>query len=78
MKPEVLKRNVAPDSDNGHFVVGQEQVIELDLINETFFVEGAHKMETKNHETMETDTSAIVTCQQVVDPYTGYFERVRD
>jgi pimeloyl-CoA synthetase len=70
--------NVAPSSDEGHFIKGAEKVVNLDEINETFFVEGKSKLETKNHTTLEIEDSCLITCQQVVNPFTGLFEKVRD
>ena len=36
----VKKVNVAPSSDSGHYIEKAKQVINLDEVNETFFVEG--------------------------------------
>lgn len=38
--PTTKKVNIAPSSDEGHFVIGAKSVIDLDKVTETFFVEG--------------------------------------
>lgn len=70
--------NVAPSSDTGHFVKGADQVVNLDEINETFWVDGSAEMVTENHTTLKVEGSSMVTCQQVVNPVTKMYEKVRD
>lgn len=79
MKTETLKRvNVAPSSDEGHFVKGAKQVIDLDNVNETFLVKGKSVLETKNHTTLEIEDDAVITCQQVYNPFKKMFEKSKD
>lgn len=61
--------NVAPSSDEGHYIEGAKQVINLDEFNETFAVKGKSKLVTKNHTTLENEEDCIITCQQVYDPF---------
>lgn len=79
MKTETIERvNVSPSSDHGHFVKGAKNVINLDQVNETFKVEGAAVLETKNHTTLELKESCLITCQQVFNPFSKMFEKSRD
>jgi len=70
--------NVAPSSDSGHFIQEAINVVNLDNVNETFFVEGKSKMVTKNHTTLNINTDCLVTCQQVYNPFSKMFEKSRD
>ena len=70
--------NVAPSSDSGHFIQEARNVVQLDDVNETFFVEGKSKMVTKNHTTLNIDADCLVTCQQVYNPFSKMFEKSRD
>ena len=71
--------NVAPSSDNGHVVTGQNlTVVNLDEASETFFVNGPSVMETANHTSLKTDTSSVVICQKAYNPMSRMHERVRD
>lgn len=73
------KANIAPSSDNGHFVEGKDvQVIDLDRVSETFVVTGKSTLTTKNHTSLEMADTCIITCQQVYDPLRGAFEKSRD
>lgn len=76
MKTETI--NIAPSSDAGHFVKGAKQVINLDKVNETFLVEGASVLETKNHTTLEMKETCLITCQQAYNPFKKMFEKVKD
>jgi hypothetical protein len=79
MNTETLKRvNVAPSSDEGHFVKGAKQVIDMDAITESFFVEGKSILETKNHTTLEMKDDCLVNCQMVYNPFAKMYERSRD
>lgn len=77
MKTET-RVNVAPSSTEGHHVKGAKQVIPLDKINETFRVEGASVLETKNHTTLEMPKSCLITCQVVLNPWSKMYEKSRD
>lgn len=72
------KINVAPSSTEGHFVEGAKNVVNLDETNETFLVEGAAVLTTKNHTTLEMTEDCIITCQKVYNPFSKMFERSRD
>ena len=76
---QTLKRvNVAPSSDEGHYVRGAKQVIDMDAITESFFVEGESVLETKNHTTLEMKEDCLVNCQMVYNPFAKMYERSRD
>lgn len=74
----IKKVNVAPSSDSGHYIERAKQVINLDEVNETFFVEGESELTTNNHTTLKNEESCIITCQNVYDPFAKAFERSRD
>lgn len=69
--------NVAPSSDEGHYIKGGNVVL-LDEVNETFFVRGASTLHTKNHTTLNQSQSCLITCQVEYDPFAGRLERVID
>ena len=70
--------NIAPSSDNGHYVKNAKEVINLDEIQETFHVKGKSVLETKNHTTLELEEECLITCQTVYNPYTKLFEKSKD
>lgn len=70
--------NVAPSSTEGHFVKGAKNVVNLDEINETFLVEGAATLETKNHTSLNIEEDCIITCQVVYNPFSKMFNKSRD
>lgn len=72
------KVNVAPTSDNGHYVLGAKQVINLDDITETFDVIGSSILTTKNHQNLELKEDCTILCQQVYNPLTRLLERSKD
>lgn len=74
----VEKVNVAPSSDSGHFIKDARKVVNLDEVNETFFVEGKSQMVTKNHPALNIDSDCLVTCQTVYDPFLKMYQRVKD
>jgi len=79
MQTETVKRtNVAPSSTEGHFVTKAKKVVNLDNVNETFHVEGASQLETKNHTTLEMKESCLITCQTVYDPFKNAFVKSKD
>lgn len=74
-----VKKNIAPSSDNGHFVEGKDvQVVDLDRVSETFVVSGKSTLTTKNHTSLSMTETCVITCQQVYDPLKGAFEKSRD
>jgi len=74
----MIKKNIAPSSDNGHFVEGKAQVIDLDVVNETFVVKGKATITTANHTTLQMEETCIITCQQVFDPLKQAFQKSSD
>lgn len=70
--------NVAPSSTEGHFVKGAKNVVNLDEINETFLVEGAATLETKNHTSLNIEEDCVITCQVVYNPFSKMFNKSRD
>jgi hypothetical protein len=78
MKNQTESVNIAPSSDNGHFVKGAKNVVNLDEINETFLVEGAAILETKNHTSLEIEKDCLITCQVVYNPFSKLFSKSRD
>lgn len=78
METKSKKINVAPSSTEGHYVEEAINVINLDEVNETFFVEGESKLTTKNHTTLTTKESCLITCQTVYNPFLKLFEKSRD
>lgn len=74
----IKKVNVAPSSDNGHFIEKAKQVICLDQINETFHVKGKSKLTTKNHTDLEIKEDCLITCQVVCNPFTEAFNKSKD
>lgn len=76
---KTIKKNIAPSSENGHFVEGNNvQVVDLDEVGETFVVHGKSKLTTKNHTSLDMTEACVITCQQVYDPLKGAFEKSRD
>ncbi len=80
MKTETQTRvNVAPSSNEGHFIKGAKQIINLDKINETFKGEGDCILETKNHTSLEIKAKKfLITCQQVFNPFSKMYSKSRD
>lgn len=74
----MIKKNIAPSSDNGHFVEGKAQVIDLDVVNETFVVKGKAELTTANHTSLSLEEDCLITCQQVFDPLKQAFQKSRD
>lgn len=70
--------NVAPSSTSGHYIQGAKQVINLDNVKETFFVDGESELVTKNHTTLNQDQSCLITAQVVYNPFAKMFERSKD
>ena len=70
--------NIAPSSDSGHFVQGRTKVVNLDEVNETFLVEGDSVLTTKNHTDLKLSGPCLITCQQVLNPFTGLYEKSQD
>lgn len=72
------KVNVAPSSTHGHFIEGAKQVIDLDIVNETFHVKGESTLTSANHTTLALEEDCLITCQTVYDPFTGAFNKSKD
>ena len=76
---ENQKVNVAPSSDEGHFVVGAKNVIDLDRdVTEAFFVEGESELVTKNHTTLVQKEDCLINTQVVYNPFARMYENSRD
>lgn len=78
METLVKEINIAPTSDNGHFVIASENVIDLDQVNETFYSVGKSEMRTKNHTTLIQEKSCLITCQEVFNPLEQIFQKSKD
>jgi len=78
MKQTLEKVNVAPSSDEGHFVEKSKNVVEIEKVNETFKVEGPALLTTKNHTNLEIKEDCLIVCQQVYDPFKQMHERSKD
>ncbi len=72
------KINVAPSSEQGHYVEKSKKVVSLDEINETFLVEGGGILTTKNHTTLPMKDDCLITCQTVYNPFSKAFEKSKD
>lgn len=72
------KVNVAPSSDNGHYVKNAKQIVNLDETNETFLVKGKAELVTKNHTTLNIKEDCLITCQQLYNPFAKAFEKSKD
>jgi len=71
--------NVASkQSENGHFVKNAKKVILVDEITETTKIEGAAVLETKNHTTLPMEEKCLITIQQVFNPFSKLYEKVKD
>lgn len=79
METLVSKRvNVAPSSDDGHFVEKARQVVMLDDVTEAFMVEGKSQLVTSKHTTLNMEEDCLVNCQFVYNPFSKMMERSRD
>lgn len=76
-KMKELKVNVAPTSEEGHFI-HNAKVVNLDEVTETFEVIGKSELRTKNHTTLIRDEDCIVTCQVVFNSKLNRLERAKD
>lgn len=70
--------NVAPSSTSGHFVHGAKNVVNLDQVNEVFFVDGESELVTKNHTALSQPKSCLITTQVVYNPFSKLYEKSRD
>lgn len=70
--------NIAPSSNEGHFIHKSKKVVNLDEVNETFLVQGGSTMTTKNHTDLKTEEDCLVTCQTVYEPFKGVFQKSKD
>jgi hypothetical protein len=79
MEKELKGINVASKvSTSGHFVQEAINVINLDEIKDTYFVEGKSKLVTKNHTTLKQEKDCLITTQVVYNPLAKMFEQSRD
>lgn len=73
--------NVAPSSDNGHFVHPENetvQVINLNEVTETFFVNGPSQLVTANHTTLVQNEEVLITCQMDFDAFEQVHRKSKD
>ena len=70
--------NVAPSSTSGHFIKDAKRVVNIDMINETFLVDGKSILTTENHTTLEQSKSCVITTQVVYNPLTAVYEKSAD
>jgi hypothetical protein len=75
---EIAGVNVAPSSTSGHYIQDAENVIDIDNVAETYFVEGKSKLVTKNHTTLEREESSLITTQVVYNPFSAMFQKAKD
>lgn len=73
---EKTRVNVAPSSNNGHFVEDAQQVIDLDKVNELFYVKGKSRLVTENHTTLEMEEDCMITCQVVYNAFAQGFKKI--
>lgn len=73
------KVNIAPSSNEGHFVHGAKNVIDLEEnITESFIVEGESTLITKNHTTINLKEDSLINTQVVYNPFSKMYEKVVD
>ena len=70
--------NVAPSSTSGHYIQDAENVVDIDNVAETYFVEGKSKLVTKNHTELKQEESCLITTQVVYNPFSAMFEKSKD
>jgi len=71
--------NVASkESTSGHYAKGAKNVVLLDNITETSFVEGDALLSTKNHTDLDMKSDCLITIQTVYNPFSKIFEKSRD
>lgn len=78
MNKQLAGVNVAPSSTSGHFIQGAKNVVNLDKVKETFFVEGESELVTKNHTALKQEQSCLITTQVVYNPFSQMFEKSQD
>lgn len=75
---ELFKVNVAPSSEEGHFVEGASQVINMDMVNEVFDVKGASVLKSKKHTTLKMPEDCTIFCQVVYNSRLKTLEKAKD
>ena len=78
MKKIMEKVNVAPSSDEGHYVENATNVINLDEVTESFKVSGKSILTTKRHTTLPIDEDCLIHCQLEYNPFKQMFEKSKD
>ena len=79
MKKVMEKVNVAPSSDEGHFVKNATNVIDLESeTTESYIVEGDSELITKNHTSLKMKEDCLVNTQVVYNPFSKIYEKVID
>jgi hypothetical protein len=73
------KVNVASEaSTSGHFAVGAENVVVLDKVTETSWIEGRSRLVTQNHTELKQEESCMITIQNVYNPFSKMFQKAKD
>lgn len=75
MEPKI---NIAPSSTTGHFIEKTTRVVEIDKVNETYYVEEPCELTTQNHTTLVSDDEGIITCQTVYNHFLGKSLKSKD
>ncbi len=65
------KVNISPSSTHGHFIEKAIKVVELDSINEIYYVEGPSELTTNNHTTINNEEDCMIICQTVYNHFLG-------
>ena len=79
METKQLTVNVAPSSDEGHYVKGARKVVDIEMdITESFVVEGKSTLETKNHTSIDLEEDCLINTQVVFNPFSKMYEKVVD
>jgi hypothetical protein len=79
MENQILEGvNVAPKSSNGHFVKGSQNVVNIDNVKDSYFVDGNSVLETENHTALKQEKSCLITTQVVYNPFLKMFEQSKD
>ena len=81
MKSQNTNINVAPTSNEGHFLSGSADVIPLELEQtESFIVKtsGACTLNTKRHYSNTIQEDCLINVQRVYNPFASMFEKSKD
>lgn len=65
-------------STSGHFAKGAKNVVLLNEVTETSFIEGDCLLSSKNHTDLGMKSHCLISIQQVFNPLTAMFEKSKD